>query len=108
MSGDSDCDHEIDATAGVSGEAFVHRAAAYGDLSLCSKTESIDRCYAFVDAGALRAAAAEIYPASGTQPPPPLFTLQSYLNTMSAGGRSCTVSGFCSGSAPRCSRRAPA
>jgi hypothetical protein len=34
MTSDSDADLEIDATAGVSGEAFVHRATAYGDLAL--------------------------------------------------------------------------
>jgi hypothetical protein len=34
MANDPDCDLEIDATAGVSGEAFVHRAPAYGDLAL--------------------------------------------------------------------------
>jgi hypothetical protein len=32
MHGDPDSDLEIDATAGVSGEAFVHRKPAYGDL----------------------------------------------------------------------------
>lgn len=34
MTADPDNDLEIDSTAGVSGEAFVHRLAAYGDLGL--------------------------------------------------------------------------
>jgi hypothetical protein len=34
MGGDADCDLEIDATAGVSGEAFVQRATTYGNLAL--------------------------------------------------------------------------
>jgi hypothetical protein len=34
MRSDADSDLEIDATAGVSGEAFFHRATIYGDLQL--------------------------------------------------------------------------
>jgi hypothetical protein len=34
MDSDSDCDLEIDDSAGVSGEAFVQRATTYGDLAI--------------------------------------------------------------------------
>ncbi len=55
MTADPDNDLEIDSTAGVSGEAFVHRLAAYGDLAwpfnravrhgACT-TQSVQKCAA--------------------------------------------------------------